>query len=454
MAAGPGVVIERDSPGAAWRFSRQPLPEAQNISALAAIRAGPEVRALVSVDLAKASNPNSNKLILESIDNLLPPGFGQPPGLVGPDPLPYTGYLLEETAEGWRDLERQAYPSVRLSPVASDLPGWPDPVLALDVDPSGSRGWAVGGETGDSPELPFQEINIETAAALRLGPGPPPPQSGRAAIPTPQGQATFAVAGNAQCEEPCTALEDKGLGPEAWLSGAVSTAARIPGLRAFLYTGARVAGASGGLGSPWELKGDAFSRELRSYAGDLSGAGSLPVRVAASPSDVFEGGLSSFASVLGPDAPVGSSPAASPSPPPGAGAYAFDSGAGAEGVRVIVLDDTRSELREGELSWLAGELDAARGSSLPAIVIGNAADESAVDRVLLEHGASAYFYDSRNENRVGQIGSGSNVVPVFGTGTLGYVPPHRARRTSWARAAFCSRASISGRAILARTARP
>ncbi len=57
VAAGPGLVIERDSASSPWQFSPEPLPEAQNIAALAAIQAGSEVRAVVSIDLESPEQP-------------------------------------------------------------------------------------------------------------------------------------------------------------------------------------------------------------------------------------------------------------------------------------------------------------------------------------------------------------------------------------------------------------
>jgi hypothetical protein len=429
VAAGPRLVIERDSASSPWRFSREPLPGAENISALAAIRAGSEVQALVSIDLAAESNPNESELLLR-IDNLPPPGFGQPFALVGPDPLPFTGYLLRETSEGWQDLEQQAYPSnlagnSQHSSTEDDLPDWPDPVLALDVDPSGSEGWAVGGRT-TGLRLESNQIDVQSATALRLGPGSAPSQSAGAPIPTSPGQATFAVGGGAQCLGPCASLEDEGLGPALSLSHAVSTAAGIPGLRAFLYTGARVAGRRGLTpGSTWSLSSTEFVRELQGYGSDLSAAGPLPVRVAPSPSDLdSQGGLSTFTSVLGADAGAGSATG------PG-GIYEFQSGGAGGTVLVIVLDYSTSSLAPGELGWLQEQLEAAQRAGLPAIVMGNAdiratgSDHVAVQRVLLEHGASAYLFDSPNENRAGKIAAGSREVPVFGTGTLGYVPPPR-----------------------------
>ena len=465
VAAGPGLVIERDSASSPWHFSPEPLPEAQNIAALAAIQAGSEVRALVSIDLSPLSNPNNPEpgSILE-LDQIPPPIAGQPAGLIGPDPLPVTGYVVRQTAEGWQDLEQQAYPNTS-SPLNTDLPNWPDAVLALDVDPSGTEGWAVGGQTAgliEKSSLTSVRLTTQTATAMRLGPGPAPPQSSGAAIPTPAEEAklkakeatedekkqealpltaeekravsgeqvTFAVGGNAQCAGPCADLANEGPGPDAWLSGAVSSAARIPGVRAFLYTGARIAEGAG-----QSLNASEFEREMLAYAGDLGGAGSLPVRVAASPSDVDSaGGLSTFTFVLGGDAPARSVPPGTEPPPAGSSAYVYDSEGEGGSVRVIVLDYAASTLVLGELKWLEEQLDAAHAAGVPAIVMGNAdivkpnapnhpADAAAVERALLERGASAYLFDSPGENLKLQIRSGEEAIPAYGTGTLGYVPP-------------------------------
>src|SRR5262249_9130685 len=255
-----------------------------------------------------------------SIDSLPPSALGQPPGLVGPDPIPATGYLLRETGEGWHDLEQQAYPMPPTPGVSVDLPAWPAAALALDVDASGNAGWAVGGQTGGQFREGSGGREIQSATALRLGSGAAPPQS-PAPIATPPGEATFAVGGNAQCQGPCVNLLNEGVGPDVWLSNAVATAAGIPGLRGFMYTGARVAQAAAGRMGPEE-----FARELQAYRDDLSAAGSLPVHAAASPSDLDSlGTLATFDSVLGSFAPAGSAPAGTTPPPPGTAAYAFDS---------------------------------------------------------------------------------------------------------------------------------
>jgi hypothetical protein len=430
VAAGPGVVIERDSATSPWRFSAQPLPEAQNIAALAAIREGPSVRALVSIDLDSASNPNNSTDFFLNLDNPPPAGLGQPFAYVGPDPLPVSGYLLRETASGWQDLENQAYPSQPSSP--TDLPSWPDAVLALDVDPGGDQGWVVGGQTGglvEQSKLGGAQLVSQSAAALRLGPGPAPPQSAGAPIAIPSGEATFAVGGNAQCAAPCADFANEGVGPDAWLSSAAARAATIGGLHAFLYTGARVAA-----GADQTLSPAAFTRELDAYRADLNAAGTLPVYVAPAPSDADKGGgLASFTAALGNDAPAGAAPPGTPTPPTGSGAYAFESEGAGGTVRVIVLDFSSGALAPGELSWLAEQLDQARAvAHVPAIVMGNADiveasapnydanDAAALSGVLLADGASAYLFDSPEHNRVEQIGTGTQTIPALGSGTLGY----------------------------------
>jgi hypothetical protein len=439
VAAGPGVVIERDSASAPWRFSSQPLPEAQNIAALAAIRSGPGVQALVSVDLAGASNPNNPTDFILNIDNPPPTGFGQPGALVEADPMPVSGYLLRETPTGWQDVEGQAYPYVPSS-LNTDLPNWPDAVLALDVDPSGARGWAVGGQTGGIVEqsaITGAQFASQSAAALRLGGDLAPPQDPGAPIVVPAGQVTFAVGGDAQCAGPCADLANEGVGPDAWLSAALARAAQIHAqhgeLHAFLYTGQRVA--SGAARALSAFPG-AFSRELEAYGGDLGAAGALPVYVAPSPSDVdASGGLASFAAALGAHAPAGTVPTGTQPPPAGSGAYAFDSQGAGGSVRVIVLDFSGSALGPGELAWLAAQLTQARGAGIAAVVMGSAdiveanapnydaQDAGALSRVLLAGGASAYLFDSPGENRSEQIGAGAAAIPALGTGTLGYVPP-------------------------------
>lgn len=434
VAAGPGIVIERDGPaGSPWRFAPEPLPEAANIAALAAFREGPRVRALVSIDTSANSLPDG--LIFLAIDN--PPGSapGQPPLYLEPDPLPATGYLLRENAGGWQDLEGDAFPDPEIAAgqERSDLPAWPDPVLALLVGPTGAEGWAVGGQTGSAfgqSALKEDLAEVQTAAALRLGAGAAPPQNSDAPISAPAGEATFALGGNAQCAAACADYANVGVGPDAWLTNPIARSTQVPGLRAFLYTGGRVAQSKGQRPTT-----EAFQREVERYAELLHSGGSFPVYAAASPSDVQPGGgVGVFTSVMAGNAPAGSVPAGTAPPPSGSAAYAFDSEGAGGPVCVIVLDYSQQILGAAQLEWLASQLESAKAAGRPAIVIGNADpvdptasnyahDATALAQVLVQHGASAYFYDSPEENRSDTLSVGSRSVPAYGSGTLGYVLP-------------------------------
>jgi hypothetical protein len=419
VAAGPGLVIERDSSVGPWRFSPQPLAEAQSVSALGAYReASGTMRAVVSIDLDPSLNPNISSLQTGgpwSGDLPPPSGPGQPPPFAPPDPLPNTGYLLKETAAGWEDMEHMALEASG----SEDMPVRPDPVLALLVNPTGGSGLAVGGQTYDSsgsdngssfsgPEAPF-----ETAAAMRFGVGATSVAADAlTTIATSLGHATFAVGGEAACAAACADLAGESLGPDVSLSHALQSANQIVasspgGLRGFLYTGGRLpAGVSSSLSS------DELERELKRYESLLSGGGSLPVHAASSPG-------------------IG-------------GAYYSFSSTGATGgaVTVIVLDYSTGALGAGQQEWLKGQLAAAKQQGVPAIVVGNASlgftlpeggqpvlqaqDGGAVSAILVQGGASAYLFDYPSANVQAQVGSGATHIPAFGTGTLGYTfPPGR-----------------------------
>lgn len=452
VAAGPGVVIERDSATGHWHLSSQPLPEAENVAALAAIEEGSSVRALVSLDTN--DNPN-NSILYQEVDNPPGPALGQYGVLLGPDPIPDDGYLLRQTAGGWQDQEHLDYPE----PAGNDLPGWPDAVLALLVAPSGNQGWAVGGQTGAElttyGQAGAQEA-AQTAGVMRYGAGPAPPQATDATISAPAGQASFAVGGNAQCASTCANLANEQLGPNAWLTQAISRAGQIAGLHAFLYTGGRIASTS----SSVTFTAQTFGLELQDYADLLGGDPPLPVHAAISPSEVASGSSAqASAEMLGGIAPAGSVPAPEeePAPPAGSAAYSFESPGAGGTVRVIVLDYSQSELSPhdtveascpsnwkvsaNQLQWLCSQLHYAKQKGVPAIVMGSAAiadpnapgspvDAQAVDQVLTgqvpaEQGAqaSAYLFDSTERNVSETIGSGSSAVHAYGSGTLGYVSP-------------------------------
>jgi hypothetical protein len=225
-----------------------------------------------------------------------------------------------------------------------------------------------------------------------------------------------------------------------WLSSALARAGQIAGVRAFLYTGPHLT--DGATAGPATLA-IPYSREQERYVSLL---GSSPVHAfaAAASTDLDGSGgegaflqaFSAFPQLLGEGAP---SPELTPTGRACAGIsgcssayYAFDSSspAGTTGgtVRVIVLDDN-AEADSTQREWLAAELDAAKQAGEPAIAVGAAdlnaqiaagnSDAAAIAQLLVARGASAYFYDSPEENVKLPLDGSS--IPSFGSGTLGYV---------------------------------
>jgi hypothetical protein len=445
VAAGRDIVIERDGPGAPWRFSSQPLPGSTAIAA-AAVRDGGSVRAVVSVIPRLAYPP---------ADNLPEPDPTVPPPIPPPFALPGDGYLLRETASGWQDEERTMFAGS-----GDDRPLKSDPVLSLLLDSSGN-GWAVGGWSGYADAVgrgtsaagSGRKIRerVRTATIFRYGSGAAaaPPAAGAQPVQMPAGTIRLAVAGHAECDAPCADLQRQAIGPDRSLSAALQTVAAMraggEGPRALLYTGNRV---KAGLG---------FADGSR-FAELLAGAPGLPVFPALGSDDASGGfGSAAFESALaGFPAPLGSAP-----PPagistegiPGAGAvagarthYAFDSHGAGGTVRVVVIDNSLGSLAaadpqqnppEAQLPWLEAVLADARGKGLPVVAMGNrslntsftpklnvAADGDQVARALVDGGASAYLFDRPEENRSMRIPAGAaQTIPSFGTGTLGYRSP-------------------------------
>jgi hypothetical protein len=463
VAAGPGLVIEHESESSEvpWSFSSQPLPEAQNVSALAAYReASGSVRAVVSIDLDRNLNPNAGDLQTNAYSGDLPPptGLGQPPPHLSTDPLPDTGYVLKQTDTGWSDIEHMALEATG----AEETPVRPDPVLALLVNPSGSSGLAVGGQTDDADGSPPSPDPFETAAAMRFGAGEDA-TGGDTSVPiaTTENEVTFAVGGAAACVQPCSNFADESLAPDVLLSHALATANQIAtgspgGLRGFLYTGDRLPEDSSALGP------ETFQRELVRYAALLGSGGPLSVHAVASPKDLSQsGGIESFVKALEPFVPAGSVPAGASAPPAGTAAYAFESPGNGGTVRVIVLDFSNGTLEapgapepKAQEEWLERELQAAGEHKTPAIVMGNASlgfalpeqigfnpspvqakDAAAVSRILLGGGApkayraSVYLFDYPGANVQTQVSYGTAHIAAFGTGTLGYVSPPAAYQT-------------------------
>ncbi|HEY5815222.1 MAG TPA: hypothetical protein VIS95_02660, partial [Solirubrobacterales bacterium] len=441
VAAGRGIVIERDGPGSPWRFSNQPLLGATAVAA-AAVRDDGSVRAVVSV-VPRLSYPPA--------DDLPEPDPNVPPPIVPPFALPGDGYLLRETASGWQDEQRTAF-----APAGDDSPLKSDPVLSLLLDSSGN-GWAVGGWSGDSDSAgrgssarngagrALRE-RVRTAAVFRYGAGAASPAAAAAQpVPMSAGPIRLAVAGNAECDSTCAELRPQALGPDRSLVAAVRSVAAMRGgngPRALLYTGNRV-----GTGLQ-PADGPRFAELLGAAPG-------LPVFPALGSSDasngigagVFESAFTGFPAPLGSGAPpAGISTAGIPAAPAGAGArthYAFDSSGLGGPVRVVVIDNSLGSLAasdphqnpvEQQLPWLEAVLVDARAEGIPVVVMGNrslntsftpklnvAADGDQVARVLVDGGASAYLFDRPEENRSMRIPVGaSRTIPSFGTGTLGY----------------------------------
>jgi len=446
VAAGRDVVIERDSAGAPWHFSEQPIVSETAVAA-APLLEGSKVRALLSVVPDFTYPP---PLILPIVDP------NTPPPLIPPNPLPGDGYLLRETPAGWEDEERAAY--------AGDTPDKPmkaDPISAFDVGPSGS-GWALGGWSGHADDAgrgsdasgsgqavraEVQTAGIYSYAAGGNPPGPPGELS--APVPLGSGVATFAVGGHAECVDPCAALAGEAIAPDRNLSAALDAidglASQPNGPRMLLYTGGRE--------TPG--KGPESTAEAERYAQLLSGAGSLPVYPALSAGDsegaadtAFGAAFASFPAPFGEGAaPGGVSTAnipAGPAPGPGVRThYAFDSTGASGTVRVIVIDNSRGSLAasdpyqnpaQAQGPWLAQMLADAKAREIPAIVEGSrelnpnlppalnvASDAAEEATIMVGGGASAYLYERPEESRFSRIPSGGSVtIPEYGTGALGY----------------------------------
>jgi len=442
VAAGRDIVIERDGPGAPWRFSAQPLPGSTAIAA-AAVRDGGTVRAIVSV-VPRFTYPPA--------DDLPEPDPTVPPPIIPPYSLPGDGYVLRETGAGWEDDERTAFAAS-----SDDSPLKSDPVLSLLLDSSGN-GWAVGGWSGDADSAgrgssahngagrAIRE-RVRTAAVFRYGASPAgaPTASRSAPVAMPAGPVRFAVGGNAQCDSSCADLAPQGLGPDRGLLATLRLVAAMhggDGPRALLYTGNR---ARSGLGLA----------DAARYAELLGSAPALPVFPALGSGDAsngagaaaFESGFAGFPAPLGVGAaPAGVATDGIPGAAAGPGArthYAFDSSGPGGTVRVVVIDNSLGSLAasdpqqnpaEPQLPWLEAVLADARAKGIPVIVIGNrslntsfspqlniASDGDEVARALVAGGASAYLFDRPEENRAVRIPAGAaQTIPSFGSGTLGY----------------------------------
>ena len=427
-------VYERQSAGAAWQPTATPFPGGLEPGSLAPFREGGALRVV-----AAGSVPLTFEVEKEAE---APPG--SPPTLIRPYPLASQAEagVLRQTATGWNDEEHE------LNNAQGPEGNWqyfdevyePDPIAAVLVDPSGALGWAVGGNA----EVEEHGGALDTAVVDRYpADGSPPPGVGSSPITAGAGKATFAIGGNAQCASPCAARAGARIGPDVWLESALHRA-DVPGVRAFLYTGPRLV-------SPHAINGPKetadtiqFGPELDRYAEILAGS-QLPVFAAATPTDLdaassestFEAAFSQFAEPFGGGAahpelgPTGPKPAPCERAECQSAYYAFESTGSAGTVRVIMLDGS-GEVEPSQITWLEGELKSAKAASQPAIVVGNPnliaelaagnhPSAAVLARVLVQDGASAYFFDSPEQNVDEPLRFGSESIPAIGSGTLGYV---------------------------------
>lgn len=452
---GRGLVVLRDGASAPWRTAAQPLAGV-TVSAIAAIRDGERVRSVVSV-VPGVDYPTPDPELEIDPD--------APAPLVPPSPLPGDGYLLRETADGWEDEQRAAFAGG-----GKDRPSKSDPVLALLLAANGD-GWAVGGWTGlaDSAGRGVSGTGggvrqvrerVQTGAVLRYRVGGSPAAAGAAAgeaeIPLPPGKVRFAIGGHPQCAGPCAELSSQALGPDRMVRAALDLAQRLAaqpgGPRAFLSTGGRVPAGTPAAGDEQELVRAAQLLQPRLGLPVFNAVAAGDVTPGASGGAASAGFRAAFASGTAPQGSEASivpstdglAPGASADPQDGARThFAFDSRGPGGAVRVIVIDNSAGSLaasdphqnpNEPQEPWLIAQLQDARADGLPAIVIGSrdlnsgarpalnvAEDADRVAQLLVEHGASAYFYDRPEENRSGQIpAGGATTIPTFGTGTLGY----------------------------------
>ncbi|HYV16722.1 MAG TPA: hypothetical protein VE972_11960 [Conexibacter sp.] len=432
VAAGRGVVFERDGLGAPWRAAAAPLPGASIIAA-APLRVAGRVRAVVAVA------PDADWPLPTPLP---PPDPDLPPPVLPPFHLAGDGYMLRETAAGWVDDQREDFAGV-----ANDKPEKADPIAAFALDPGSGAGWAVGGWSGESDNAgrgtgaagpgALVRRRVQTAAVARYaasGTPDPPPGATSSPIALDPSLATFAVAGHAACDAPCALLANLQLGPDralAALGGALGRlAGRAGAPRALLYTGGRLP-----IDSPVATP-LADEQRLASLLGTLG----LPVYSAVSAADSRDGTASAFKTAFsGAPAPFGDAAGARTH-------YAFDSVGAAGTVRVIVIDNSAGSLAasdpyqvpaEPQEPWLRATLQDAKAHAIPAIVVGSrdlntrflprsnvASDGDAIAALLVQEGASAYLYERPEEQRVEQIpAGGATTIPEYGTGSLGYRSP-------------------------------
>ncbi len=440
-------LYEREGPNSPWQATAVPPPGGG--TSLSLFREAGALRAIV------AGGGTGNVALQPAV----PPGF--PPDLYGPigaqNAGPETPVVLRQTAISWSD------DSHELDPIKQpeggyhaewDAPYTPDPIGAVLIDPTGTQGWAVGGVIGSRAQLETADIERYPAD------GSQPPGAGEEAkVPLEAEDATLAIGGHAECANPCGARARAGVGPQVWLRSAYALASKI-GVPAFLYTGPSVSEAA--VEGPERSVPLPFAQELERTAEILShGIGSTGAYAVATPQDrdarpegtgdeqLFKQSFAGLPEPLGSAAaPHGVTPVRGAPHEPAATCasqagcqaeyYAMDVTASGNGkaARVIVLDDS-SGVGSEQLLWLEGQLEGAELVGEPAIVVGDAdlaarlaaGEQWALQVATLlvdgskeshKDGASAYFYDSPEEDVHKPLRVDGGEIETFGSGTLGY----------------------------------
>lgn len=447
VLAGRNLVLKRERAGAPWTFAPQPPLQVTAVAA-AAFREDGQLRAMLSV-VPVLQYPAPDPPV--EIDPNVPTPL-LPPFLLAGD-----GYVLRETATSWRDEQHAVYGGS-----GNDRPAKADPVAGFLLDDSGA-GWAVGGWSGAADSAGrgtsgrgggAKQVRdrVQTGAIFRYEPSgaaPAGPTAEAASeVPLAPGVVRFAVGGHAECDQPCAELSNQSIAPDRTLAVALQQAgqlgARDGGPRAFLQTGGRT---KPGTGSQ-------SAAEAGRYA-ELLSASPLPVFPAVSAGDSeggsaisFRAAFAAFNAPFGTGAtPPGMTPVAATNAGPGARThYAFDTTGPAGTVRVVVIDNSAGSLAdsdphqnpaEPQQPWLRAVLSDARARGIVSVVVGSrdlnprarpalnvASDGDEIAQLLVDEGASAYFFDRPEENRVGAVPAGGAVtIPTFGTGALGYRSP-------------------------------
>jgi hypothetical protein len=446
VLAGEGAhyVYERQNGGSPWEKDPIPVP-AELAGALTLFRQGGSLRAVVA---GGGAGVGAEALRIESAPGFPPleqPASGVETGLEA-------GSLLRQTAAGWRD-ERHSVNTVKQgqSYAEYDTPNRPDPLFAVLVGPEGTEGWAVGG-------IASSEANEETADIERYPAEGQPPNEGASTVPvTPEeatpgavsGVTTLAFGGQAQCKSPCAERTKTGVGPQTWLSSAVSLA-KGTGAAAFFYTGPMVHPSAWQGRIPPPLP---FESEYARYAGIL-GAGSPWPAYAANAEGELGGEATEASEFAGLAAPLGGGGSAGWQPAGSSPSVAERANCGCEAayyaiqnahVEVIVLDDSgaNGSVQAAQRVWLEQQLQQA-GAVLhkPVIVVANAdlsqqlsagRHEEAAEQLFAalvgqnpdgpdtgHYAASAYFYDAPEADVKKTFAFRGATLAMFGSGTLGY----------------------------------